>query len=327
MKTIGRPRTTNHELIRQEIEQNHPAMEISTKYEISTALVYKIAKENNLKISHPQPRERKYDYKLILDTYFELNQNGYKTDEKLNLPYSTTSKVLKVLSVSHLVQSGRKKENLTPEILLSKHPLYKKILDLHNLGNRPVEIDRILGFRGYGVSARILTRLNVHHIGQGSHLKIVDIPKEDVMKMYSDGNGTAKIGKKYKVCGKVIARILEENNIERRIGGASGSQNSQWKDGRSKEDTMHYFRRQSYEVVAICLGKPLQQGYIVHHLDENHKNNHPDNLIIFPSLKAHSSFHQKVLRLQHEVKKEEAIRLAIESGASLLPKPPNPIEF
>lgn len=44
-------------------------------------------------------------------------------------------------------------------------------------------------------------------------------------------------------------------------------------------------------VAAEKLGRPLLKGEVVHHIDENILNNHPDNLHVFASQAEHASHH------------------------------------
>ena len=46
--------------------------------------------------------------------------------------------------------------------------------------------------------------------------------------------------------------------------------------------------------VEIKIGRKLTKAERVHHLDENKKNNNIENLMVFPSQKAHQSFHLKI---------------------------------
>ena len=39
------------------------------------------------------------------------------------------------------------------------------------------------------------------------------------------------------------------------------------------------------------LGRPLLKGEIIHHIDRNKQNNHPDNLLVLQSQKQHIQFH------------------------------------
>lgn len=40
------------------------------------------------------------------------------------------------------------------------------------------------------------------------------------------------------------------------------------------------------------LGRPLRKGEVVHHHDEQIRNNHPDNIIVFPSQAEHARWHK-----------------------------------
>jgi hypothetical protein len=46
-----------------------------------------------------------------------------------------------------------------------------------------------------------------------------------------------------------------------------------------------YYEHQ--EVAAWKLGRPLCAGEVVHHQDGNKRNNHPDNIWVFSSQRAH----------------------------------------
>lgn len=52
------------------------------------------------------------------------------------------------------------------------------------------------------------------------------------------------------------------------------------------------FSRHTHRVVAEQkLGRKLIKGEVVHHIDENKRNNHPDNLIVFSSQSEHAKWH------------------------------------
>src|SRR3990167_5794962 len=155
--------------------------------------------------------------------------------------------------------------------------------------------------------------------------RTIFLDKKLVVQRYLSGEGTNEIGKSLNIDGEVVRRRLKKWNIPRRVGKAIGPKNPQWKGNRSAP--MHYFRKQSYEVAAICLGQPVPKGYVIHHLDENAKNNNPENLILFPSQSLHAKFHQKVLNLRLEVDSKESNQLMLEIGGVQLPKPPHPLTF
>lgn len=55
-----------------------------------------------------------------------------------------------------------------------------------------------------------------------------------------------------------------------------------------KQDGLHVHR----VVAESVLGRPLRRGEIVHHEDRNKKNNHPANLIVFPTQADHARHHK-----------------------------------
>ena len=49
-----------------------------------------------------------------------------------------------------------------------------------------------------------------------------------------------------------------------------------------------------YEHILVAeqkLGRPIQNGEIIHHIDENKLNNDPNNLMIFKNHKEHTKYH------------------------------------
>ncbi len=55
------------------------------------------------------------------------------------------------------------------------------------------------------------------------------------------------------------------------------------------------YSRHTHRIVAEQkLGRPLRKGEVVHHRDENKRNNDPDNLIIFASQAEHAKYHANI---------------------------------
>lgn len=202
------------------------------------------------------------------------------------------------------------------EILRLWHTLHSQKAVAREMGCTQPHVSHVLNSKGI-------------RTGKGTKLPAHHLPMLDVIARYRAGESTLDLGKAYGVSAEVIRRRLRSAGVPRR-GEVEckprGSKNSQYKHG-GKSAPMHFYRRQSYEVAAICLGQPLGPGWIIHHLDEIPENNHPENLIVFPSQSLHAQFHQWLRKNRIEGTSAEAIRKALGIGGLQLPPPPNPIAF
>lgn len=106
-------------------------------------------------------------------------------------------------------------------------------------------------------------------------------------------------GKKLTFCGRecATAYLVERNRTDRehqsragKIGGrVRGEQRRAERstDWYVKQDGRHVHRT----VAEAVLGRTLRPGEVVHHEDQNKLNNHPANLIVFPSQSEHVRHH------------------------------------
>lgn len=67
-------------------------------------------------------------------------------------------------------------------------------------------------------------------------------------------------------------------------------------------------------IAAEKLGRPLKPGEVVHHIDGNKQNNHPDNLIVLPSQSEHMKIESP--RLVQKYPHEHWVNLGKQSGMS-----------
>lgn len=63
--------------------------------------------------------------------------------------------------------------------------------------------------------------------------------------------------------------------------------------GEGRTYTKIYGRHEHRVVAEQILGRPLQPGEVVHHIDGNKRNNAPENLMVFASQAEHVKWHKK----------------------------------
>jgi hypothetical protein len=104
--------------------------------------------------------------------------------------------------------------------------------------------------------------------------------------------------------GKKLSKEHRKHLSRAKIGKYVGFLHPNWKGGR-KTDERGYIRiwvgnkKWRYEhnlVMEKILGRPLNKGEVVHHINSDKSNNSIDNLMLFPSNKAHMEYHIRVLK-------------------------------
>jgi hypothetical protein len=91
---------------------------------------------------------------------------------------------------------------------------------------------------------------------------------------------------------KRMAKMNIELNPERMILETRQKlRDSRLNTGEGKTYTKTFSKHTHRIVAEEKLGRPLKKGEIVHHIDENKRNNDPDNIEIFPSQAEHARHH------------------------------------
>lgn len=89
---------------------------------------------------------------------------------------------------------------------------------------------------------------------------------------------------------RFMNRVLNPHRMDTMEARAK-SRNAQLNRGEGKT-YQKYFGRHTHRVVAEqMLGRPLEKGEIVHHIDGNKRNNDPSNLMVFKNQSEHARWH------------------------------------
>lgn len=250
---------------------------------------------------------------MVIQTYKELG-NQTATAKQLGCSQSYVSTVLRRNGIR--IGRGGKQRKFDPQQFLDLWNQYGNTKDVaEQIGTSRAYVTMVLKDK-FGI--RVPRNLSTKY----------DLPMEEIKERYLAGETCGQIAKTFGIPSERIRRRLRAYGVERRSAAESvprGKKNRFYKNGEGKKDPLHYYRRQSYEVAAICLGQPVPQGWIIHHLNENPKDNRPENLVLFRSASDHSAHHTQLRVLQRKGQTADAIQVALENGAVRLPQPPRPI--
>ena len=81
--------------------------------------------------------------------------------------------------------------------------------------------------------------------------------------------------------------------------------NSRLDSGKGTTYAQYYGRHEHRVVAEKILKRPLKPGEVVHHRDENKRNNAPDNIVIFASQSEHAKHHAELNWFIKELEKME----------------------
>lgn len=154
-----------------------------------------------------------------------------------------------------------------------------------------------------GISIHVV-RHTVHRAGlqqsgakNGACYRNVDL----VRRLAKEGKSLSEIGRQVGTSKRLVKLFLEKHQIERTPFHQSGENNPAWKGGRMAdkhgyilvhrpehpEANRHGYVREHRLVMEEKLGRPLLREEVVHHLDDDTGNNHPDNLHLYESNGVH----------------------------------------
>lgn len=148
---------------------------------------------------------------------------------------------------------------------------------------------------------------------------------DSIWQDYEDGMPLEDILEKYHISCTTFYRQRKKAGVPPRgRRGAPGKKNYQYKHGngaqRKRRDVIL-----TKQVAALCLGYVVPRRWIIHHIDGDPANNHPENLAVFHDKKEHAEFHQRELKLQRADLPVDASQLVSEIGGILLQSPSHPI--
>lgn len=252
------------------------------------------------------------DPESVVQAYRRLRTQQRVADE-LGISQSSVSEALRAHGIR--IGKGSHQRKVDDETLLTA---FRELRNQHRLAERLQMTQTSVSYR--------LRRLGIH-LGRGRRAPIHALPMDEVAARYLAGESTIDLGLAYAVDAEVIRRRLRAHGTPRRAlpeSRARGAKNPQWKGGAA---AVHWYRRESYEVAAICLGHPLHPEWVIHHIDEDPNNNSPENLILFQSNRPHLRLHQRLQALRRRGQPVDATLMALESGGLPLPRPPAPIVF
>jgi hypothetical protein len=131
----------------------------------------------------------------------------------------------------------------------------------------------------------------------GSHNRI-DWPIEEMTQWYQDGMTLQEIGDRLGRDLRLVHKALKKAGVPMRPRGwnnQQGSRNVSWNGGRTTDKHGYVlirkpehpmansagYVREHRLVVEEILGRPLTQTEVVHHLNDEPGDNHPDNLMVY----------------------------------------------
>lgn len=124
---------------------------------------------------------------------------------------------------------------------------------------------------------------------------------DELRQWAQEGVALSEMARRIGATRHTVARFLRIHEVQRTPFVQIGSTHPRWKGGRMfdksgyvlvyrpghHEANRHGQVREHRVMMEQKLGRPLQRGEVVHHIDGNRANNHPDNLEVYENNALH----------------------------------------
>jgi transposase len=150
--------------------------------------------------------------------------------------------------------------------------------------------------------------------------RLLDLEQE-VLKDYLEGAvGAREVARRFGVHEGTMTVFLQQRGVLKTRGAQAGAENAASKArqvGAKDRDSGKYWARRTVE---LALGRPLPEGWVVHHMNENPRDQRQSNLWLFHTTGAHSTYHRRQSELMAAGGLVPASQTASESGGLWLPE-------
>jgi transposase len=143
-----------------------------------------------------------------------------------------------------------------------------------------------------------------------------------VLEDYTDGAiGVREAARRFGVHEGTMRVFLQQRGVLKSRGAQPGIENPQSKARQqvdsSDRDSGKYWARRTVE---LALGRKLPKGWVIHHMNENPRDQRQSNLWLFPSAQLHVAYHQRQSESLAAGGRVAASQTALENGGLWLPQ-------
>ena len=143
-----------------------------------------------------------------------------------------------------------------------------------------------------------------------------------VLEDYTEGAiGVREAARRFGVHEGTMQVFLQQRGVLKSRGAQSGIDNPQSKarqqvDSTDRDSGKYWARR----TVELALGRKLPKGWVIHHMNENPRDQRQSNLWLFPLAQLHGAYHQRQSESLAAGGRVAASQTALENGGLWLPQ-------